>query len=314
MTPRIVPRLGRLLLRIAVIAVAVCGAALASLFAFFPRAAQPEQGVFEPTPERLARGRYLVEHVTDCLDCHSERDWSRYSGPIMEDTKGQGAKLVHLGSATRSANITPYGIGYWTDGDIARAIASGVSRDGRALSPMMPYDVYASLSREDLQSIVVHLRTFQPIRRDSPPAGDPLLVTLLGRMLPSPADPQAGPDPSDSVAYGRYLVTIAECGYCHRADFSGGVAFRPLGGPPVSSANITPRPKGLGMMTREGFIGAFKSFAAPEVRETPVPPGGRNTVMPWIRYSGMTEADLGAIFDFLRSMPPIEPKPAAAAK
>ena len=26
---------------------------------------------YTPTPERLARGTYLVEHVTPCMECHS---------------------------------------------------------------------------------------------------------------------------------------------------------------------------------------------------------------------------------------------------
>jgi hypothetical protein len=32
----------------------------------------------------------------------------------------------------------------------------------------------------------------------------------------------------------------------------------------------------------------------------------KNTPMPWLMYSGMTEEDLGAIYDYLRTVPPIE--------
>src|SRR5215472_3770778 len=32
---------------------------------------------FERTPARLARGRYLVEHVCLCFDCHSDIDWKK---------------------------------------------------------------------------------------------------------------------------------------------------------------------------------------------------------------------------------------------
>lgn len=37
----------------------------------------------------------------------------------------------------------------------------------------------------------------------------------------------------------------------------------------------------------------------------PVEPGHFNTAMPWAAYAGMTEADLGAIYDFLRTVPPV---------
>ena len=36
-----------------------------------------------------------------------------------------------------------------------------------------------------------------------------------------------------------------------------------------------------------------------------VEPGDPNTVMTWWEYSGMTEADLGAIYDYLMSLEPI---------
>ena len=37
----------------------------------------------EVTKERLERGKYLANHVLVCVDCHSKRDWSRYSGPRL---------------------------------------------------------------------------------------------------------------------------------------------------------------------------------------------------------------------------------------
>ncbi|HZW05459.1 MAG TPA: hypothetical protein VFF58_00995, partial [Candidatus Nitrosotalea sp.] len=44
---------------------------------------------FERTPERLKRGKYLVEGVVGCLDCHSER-----SG---EPKPGEAPVFVRLG-------------------------------------------------------------------------------------------------------------------------------------------------------------------------------------------------------------------------
>ena len=45
------------------------------------------------TDARVARGEYLANHVTICMDCHSTRDWSRFSGPPKEGTLGMGGEL-----------------------------------------------------------------------------------------------------------------------------------------------------------------------------------------------------------------------------
>jgi hypothetical protein len=31
-----------------------------------------------------------------------------------------------------------------------------------------------------------------------------------------------------------------------------------------------------------------------------------NTVMPWLALAGMTDDDLGAIYDYLRTLPPVD--------
>ena len=37
----------------------------------------------------------------------------------------------------------------------------------------------------------------------------------------------------------------------------------------------------------------------------PVAPKGRNTVMPWIAFSGLTAEDLSSIYDYLKTVTPI---------
>jgi hypothetical protein len=46
------------------------------------------------TPERVERGKYLANHVSVCMDCHSLRDWNFYAGPIAEGTFGGGGILT----------------------------------------------------------------------------------------------------------------------------------------------------------------------------------------------------------------------------
>lgn len=46
------------------------------------------------TPDRVANGRYLATHVAACMDCHSTRDWGRFSGPLAPGTLGKGGNIL----------------------------------------------------------------------------------------------------------------------------------------------------------------------------------------------------------------------------
>jgi hypothetical protein len=67
------------------------------------------------------------------------------------------------------------------------------------------------------------------------------------------------------------------------------------------SKNLTPHATGIGNWTREAFIARFKAYSEPLT----VAPED-NTLMDWNAYAGMTETDLGAIYDYLQSLPPVE--------
>ena len=64
--------------------------------------------------------------------------------------------------------------------------------------------------------------------------------------------------------------------------------------------------RGSDQLVREGFVGAFKSRTPGPVGPRRLEPGERRSPMPWRAYSGMTEEDLGAIYDYLRTVPPVE--------
>ena len=59
---------------------------------------------FETTPARLERGRYLIEGVMGCFDCHSEHDISLPGEPPKEGTKEAGE------SSSRKAPTFPGGL------------------------------------------------------------------------------------------------------------------------------------------------------------------------------------------------------------
>jgi hypothetical protein len=295
-----------------------------------PASRPPVAEVFERTPARMERGRYLVRNVVDCLHCHSEFASDLYGAPPKLGTLGQGGfpfdKAFGVPGVVCAQNITPdpvNGLGKWSDGEVLRAIREGVNRTGDAIFPMMPYYYFHNLSDEDGRSIVVYLRTLPPIAHAVPARQIDFPANLMIKGAPKPVDgPVVVPDDAkDHLAYGKYMVTIAACMECHTPhddhgqripgrEFAGGWEFKiPVaGGPPmrVVSANITPHPDAFfGKTSRQAWIDLVHSFAF--VEENPVKtPRGSNTLMPWGAFSGMTDQDLGAMYDYLQTVAPIK--------
>jgi mono/diheme cytochrome c family protein len=313
-------------LRIAILGAAGAAAVASLVLRFaFPRSRPPANLRVESTPARLLRGQYLFWNVANCANCHSGRDETRFGLPVVAGTAGQGGWLfdARMGVPGRvySSNITPdpeTGLGRWTDGEILRAIRDGVGRSGDPLLPIMPYHNFKAMADEDAFSVIAYLRMLPPVRNAVPARRLRFLpASLLFRAAPDPvATPLPGPRPADgTVARGKYLTTLASCGDCHtprtalgrldeRRAFSGGWEMVGAWGR-VAAANITPDPGTfVGRATREEFIARFKAFASVAAAPPPVP-SGRNTVMPWLAYSGMSAEDLGTIYDFLTTVRPV---------
>jgi mono/diheme cytochrome c family protein len=304
----------------------LAGSVLAWLAFRSPDMRPPSTETIAATPERLARGRYLAHHVSGCMACHSSIDCSRYACPRIPGTEGQGGHVfdaaLNVPGVVCAQNLTPdreTGKGTWTDGELMRAIREGVSRDGRALFPMMPYPRLRHLSDDDVRSIVAYLRTLAPIRHEIPEPQLDFPVNLLIKFVPKPvpAPIETPDDEKDHHAYGKYLVTIGGCQDCHTPrdskqkpvaglEFSGGWTLRGPWGV-VVTANITPHPSTyVGQANKDAFIGRFKAFAGRTRETSSAALPGRNTVMPWLDYAGMTEKDLGAIYDYLKTVKPID--------
>lgn len=318
----------RIFLRIlAVLAMLVLLIAAGTLIWFnskFPADIPVQDVKVEVTPARMDRGRYLAEHAVGCLDCHSDRDFRYYSGPIIPGTEGKGGfkfdqAMVGIPGYIYSRNITPGGIGDWTDGELIRTMTCGINKKGEALFPLMPYQRYAGLSKEDLYSLVAYIRSLAPIQNDIPARSLDFPMNFIVRTIPQPDTINTPePDPSDTLEYGRYLVNAAACTDCHTMqekgqfvkgmEFAGGFQFTFPTGDVVRSSNITPdKETGIGDLSRENFIAKFKSFVDSSGKPVhiPVAPGQKNTVMPWTVIGGMKVSDLSAIYTFLRSLPPV---------
>lgn len=54
------------------------------------------------SPERIENGRYLANHVTVCMDCHSSRDWTLFAGPMKKDGFGAGGEVFNEEMGSRA--------------------------------------------------------------------------------------------------------------------------------------------------------------------------------------------------------------------
>src|SRR5690349_4708669 len=95
------------------IVILLCGV-LIYVVSAFPNVGEAPELKVEPTAERIERGRYLANAVSVCMDCHSTRDWSKFSGPVIPGTMGKGGERfdhsVGFPGVFYSRNITPSGI------------------------------------------------------------------------------------------------------------------------------------------------------------------------------------------------------------
>ena len=265
----------------------------------------------EPTIARLERGRYIVEGIAHCFQCHSEVDWQAPGAQPKAGKKGGGTSFPEQGMEWLVApNITPdvkTGAGAWTDEQFARAIREGIGHDGRRLFPVMPYMSFREMSDEDLASVIVYVRSLDPVRNALPKT---VLPDPIKNMLP-PHEPITssvpGSNMSNPVERGKYLVTLADCAGCHtptkkgqpiaELEFAGGMSFNgPYGQP--TSANITPDPSGISYYDEKLFVETLRTGHV----------GARklSSVMPWGYFRNMTDEDLKAIFAYLQTLPPVQ--------
>ncbi len=312
-------RLFRYLLSvIGILGFTVAGIAGYLLF-FLPNTGPAPDISVEITEESVDRGRYLANHVMLCMDCHAVRDFSLFSGPPFPETLGAGGEVfdqsIGLPGRFVSRNITPAALGSWTDGEIFRAITSGVSKDGSALFPLMPYHHYAQLDEEDIYAVIAYLRTLEPVENDLPASLADFPVSILMNTMPVKPNLRPKPDKNDVIAYGRYLITAAACTDCHTRmergefvgePFAGGNEYPMADGSVVRSANLTPHESGIGNWTKEQFVARFKVYDDSAYVHREVQAGEFQTYMPWTMYAGMDEEDLAAIYEYLRTIEPVD--------
>ena len=279
----------------------------------------------------IARGRYLSHAVCECFECHSPLYDDDRVLPI--ETKLGAGDILNEKTRLVAPNITPdpeTGAGRWTDDQLVRAIRQGISHDGRRLSVVMPYPTLSILTNDDVHAIVAYLRSLPPVRNELPK-----WVPLRVAELPQ-EPPRSSATPSHLATRkgrGAYLVYLARCAHCHSPrpatgsehlrrrdmEFAGGRRFetkryfdeldddpvRPPAeaarlDPPsfVTSPNITQDPSGIPYFDEAIFIQTIRTGRVAGRRPL-------TRAMLWFEFRKLTDDDLGAIFEFLRSVPPV---------
>ena len=89
-------------------------------------------------------GRYLAD-VSGCHGCH---------GFGLSGGRVAGPPDVPI-----AANLTPAGLGDWTQADFVRAIREGRRPDGTSIHPFMPWRLYAAMNDDELQALWLYLRS-----------------------------------------------------------------------------------------------------------------------------------------------------------
>src|ERR1041384_3512071 len=161
----------------------------------------------------VARGQYIFSLAGGCA-CHTAPKGTPNAG---------GREFPLVLAKVYSTNITAdkeTGLGNWTDQQIQDAMTQGIRRDGSRILPVMPYEKYSGMARDDLQALIAYVRTLKPVKKATPELktwapfmralGTPIFLKAFGRFSnASVAAPKGG------VERGRYLVEhVALCGDC----------------------------------------------------------------------------------------------------
>lgn len=104
-------------------------------------------------------GAYLAGPVAHCMECHTPMG---PQGPLVDTDLGRGGFEFHgpFGTSVAS-NLTAHedGLAGYSDAEIKDMIVKGVRPDGSAMLPPMPYGYLAQMTDDDLNAIVLYLRS-----------------------------------------------------------------------------------------------------------------------------------------------------------
>ena len=255
----------------------------------------------------VARGKYLVDTVMTCHNCHTPRG---PNGLVMDKALSGGLRFDEPPFDVTAANITSdreTGIGAWSVDDIKKFLTTGVRPNGVPVANVMPTGFYKILTADDLNALATYLRTVPPVKNKVP--APVYKIALPPVVVPNAQKPFTKADLSDKVKRGFYLATIAHCMECHSPlgpkgrDFTrmGAGGFELKGPWGVStSRNITSsKSKGLGAWTDAEIKRAITQGISRDGSKLKPPMG-------YEFYARMKPDDVDDLVAYLRLVPAIE--------
>ncbi|HLW92096.1 MAG TPA: cytochrome c [Roseiarcus sp.] len=256
------------------------------------------------------RGR-LVFLVGGCPSCHMT--------PGQPDPLrlGGGYRLKTPFGSFFPPNISPDerdGIGDWKVVDLANALLAGVSPEGTHYYPALPYTSYRRMTLSDVRDLMAYLRTLSKVSGRAPqhrlafPFSIRRAVGLWKLIYLGP--PGLPPDPSRSETWnrGRYLVEgPGHCAECHspRDMFGGIIASRRFAGGVTpdgkgKAPNLTQAAKGFAEWSKEDVETALSLGLTPSGDSL-----GGDMAAEVRNLKQLPEADLQAMAEYIKSLPPI---------
>ncbi|HET7366157.1 MAG TPA: c-type cytochrome [Burkholderiales bacterium] len=256
----------------------------------------------------LERGKYLVEGILTCGNCHTPRG----PGGVLDTARRHaGGPQVWETAEYRvyPSNVTPdtaTGIGSWSAAQVKAAIRDGKRPSGQQLSPQMPSAYYKIFAPADLDAVVAYMQSLPPVpRKVEPPV---YKVKRMSVDVPPGAEkPLPDAAMKDPVKRGFYLVTIGHCMECHtpivngHRDFknalgTGGERFEGPWGVSTSRNITAHKGNGIGAWTDDEVKRAITQGVRKDGTKLRPPMG-----YDW--YATMTQADLNAIVAYVRTIP-----------
>ena len=269
----------------------------------------------EGTHSIAQRGAYLAA-AGDCVSCHTADAGKPFAG---------GYRINTPFGDLLAPNITPdpdTGIGRWSAEDFYRALHQGVNRHGQDMYPAMPYTFYTRVTRADSDAIFAYLQTVPAVRNavEVNHLNFPFNQrwTMAGWRELFFNEGTFAPDARKSASWNRgaYLVEgLGHCSACHSPrDVLGGIEQKhqytgaDIDGwfAPNLSSNLH---VGLGSWTAQEIATYLKTGARPGTTTAfgPMAEVVHNST------SQLTDADLAAMGEYLKSLPPESPLRAARA-
>ena len=266
---------------------------------------------------QIKQGEYLAR-VGNCMSCHTARGGEQYAG---------GRAVPTPFGNIYTSNLTPdaeSGIGKWNNGDFWQAMHDGKSKDGSLLYPAFPYTNYTKVSRADSDAIFAYLQTLPPVgqKNIAPelrfPYNNRALLYVWRALYFRPG--QYANDDKQSVEWNRgaYLAQgLGHCSACHspRDSFGGTDLKAELGGGMIPVLNWYAPPlnghkeDGLGNWETAHLAAFLKTGVAPN-RSVSGPMA--EVVAGSLQH--MSDADVGALSGYLKSLPQQISAPTAAAE